>query len=152
MSLILAAILAAAYAIALLLPGVRAERSLWPRRVNPNLVLIEGAGSSDGSTPSISPQQFRSWQGRRQKYFDGFAFYRVTEERVGSESSANGQSQVGALVLRQPQRIGKRSGRTRQVGCVQDSPQLQFRSQFRRDVWPYRQHGAVRRVNNLFCH
>src|ERR1700677_294645 len=35
--LILSCALAASYAVALLLPGVRAERSLWPRKVNPNL-------------------------------------------------------------------------------------------------------------------
>jgi hypothetical protein len=80
--LILGAILAATYAIALLLPAVRAERSLWPRNVNPNLVLIQAQGSNYDSQPSIMPAQFRSWEGRRQKYFDGFAFYRVTKETV----------------------------------------------------------------------
>ncbi|MGD0630017.1 MAG: hypothetical protein ABR987_11710 [Terracidiphilus sp.] len=80
--LILGAALAASYAIALLLPGVRAERSLWPRKVNPNLVLIQQEGSSDGSWPTISPRLFRSWEGRNQKYFDGFAFYGVTREPV----------------------------------------------------------------------
>jgi hypothetical protein len=80
--LILAAILAASYAIALLLPGVRAERSLWPRKVNPNLVLIQAQGSNYDPQPSIFPAQFRSWEGRKQRYFDGFAFYRVTREAV----------------------------------------------------------------------
>jgi hypothetical protein len=80
--LILSCALAAGYAIALLLPGVRAERSLWPRKVNPNLVLIQQEGSSDDSRPTIAPRQFRSWQGRRQKYFDGFAFYRGDREAV----------------------------------------------------------------------
>jgi len=83
--LILAATLAASYAIALLLPGVRAERSLWARGVNPNLVLIEEAAATDAARPSIAPEQFRSWQGRRQKFFDGFAFYRVTRESVEAE-------------------------------------------------------------------
>jgi hypothetical protein len=83
--LILAAILGASYAMALLLPGVRAERSLWPRKVNPNLVLIQSEGSNYDSQPSIHPAQFRSWEARRQKYFDGFAFYRVTKETVALE-------------------------------------------------------------------
>jgi hypothetical protein len=83
--LILAAILGASYAIALLLPGVRAERSLWPRKVNPNLVLIQSEGSNYDSQPSIRPAQFRSWVARRQEYFDGFAFYRVTKETVALE-------------------------------------------------------------------
>jgi hypothetical protein len=80
--LIMGLILAASYAIALLLPGVRAERSLWPRKVNPNLVLIQQEGSDDDSRPTITPAKFRSWEGRRQQYFDGFAFYRVTREMV----------------------------------------------------------------------
>src|ERR1700722_13985023 len=78
----LLAILTASYAVALLLPGVRAERSVWPRRVNPNLVLIEKERSSNDSGPTILPQKFRTWEGRRQKYFDGFAFYRVSRETV----------------------------------------------------------------------
>lgn len=80
--LILAALLAAAYAVALLLPGVRAERSLWTRKVNPNLVLIEDADAASDAVPSIAPGQFRAWQGRKQRYFDGFAFYHVTQEKV----------------------------------------------------------------------
>lgn len=84
--LILATILAASYVIALLLPGVRAERSLWPRKVNPNLVMIQQEGSNDDSEPTISPKEFRAWEGRRQKYFDGFAFYRMSAEAVDPQS------------------------------------------------------------------
>jgi hypothetical protein len=80
----LLAILAASYAIALLLPGVRAERSVWRRKVNPNLVLIEKESSNGFAEPTISPQKFRSWQGRRQKYFDGFAFYTVEPELLSN--------------------------------------------------------------------
>jgi hypothetical protein len=83
--LILVAILAASDAIALLLPGVRAELTLWPRKVNPNLVLIQSEGSNFDSLPSIYPAQFRSWKARKQRYFDGFAFYQVTQESVGQE-------------------------------------------------------------------
>jgi hypothetical protein len=83
--MILGAVLAASYALALLLPGVRAERSLWPRKVNPNLVLIQVQGSNYNGRPSITPAQLRSWQGHWQKYFDGFAFYRVTREAVALE-------------------------------------------------------------------
>jgi hypothetical protein len=84
-----AALLAASYILSLLLPGVQAERSLWPRKVNSNLVLIQQF-DGDGSQPTISPEQLRSWEGRRQKYFDGFAFYRVTQEDVDAESSSRG--------------------------------------------------------------
>ena len=81
--LILATALGASYALALLLPGVSAERSLWPRRMNPNLVMIEQEGGSNDARATILPSQFRSWQGWKQKYFDGFAFYRVTRQNVG---------------------------------------------------------------------
>jgi hypothetical protein len=87
--LIMSGILAASYALALLLPGVRVERSLWPRKVNPNLVLIQTQGSNYDSGPSIKPAQFRSWEGHWQKNFDGFAFYRVTREPVELQPEAN---------------------------------------------------------------
>ena len=93
--LILVAILALSDAIALLLPGVRAELSLWPRKVNPSLVLIQNQGSNFNSPPSISPTQFRSWKARQQKYFDNFAFYRVTHESVELEPGS-GQKQDSA--------------------------------------------------------
>jgi len=80
--LILGAVMAVSYGLALLLPGVTAERSLWQRKVNPNLVLIEQAGSDSSQHPTISPTQFRSWARRKQQYFDGLAFYRVEREPV----------------------------------------------------------------------
>ena len=83
--LILGAVLAAAYAAAILFPGVRAERSLWPRKVSPNLVLIQQAQADDGSSPTIAPGLFRAWESRRQRFFDGFAFYRVTRQSVDLE-------------------------------------------------------------------
>jgi len=83
------ALLAASYAVSLLLPGVRAERSLWPRKVNSDLVLIHQF-DGDGLQATISPQQLRSWEGRRQRYFDGFAFYRVSQEDVVAESASHG--------------------------------------------------------------
>ena len=91
--LTLAALLAACYAVALLLPGVRAARILAPIQIGPSLVLIQDAASSDDSSPSILPKQFRTWKARKQQYFDGFAFYRVTQEPVRRESalSASGE-------------------------------------------------------------
>jgi hypothetical protein len=78
--------LAVAYAFAIWLPGVCAERGLWPRKVNPNLVLIEREGWINYSNASITPHEFRSWEGRRQKYFDGFAFFSVAAEKVAPTS------------------------------------------------------------------
>jgi len=88
--LALAAALVASYAVALLLPGVRAERSLSPRQVSPGLVLIQNAGYSDDDLPTISPAQYRVWKGRKQQYFDGFAFYRVAQESVEREFASSG--------------------------------------------------------------
>jgi hypothetical protein len=87
--LFLAAVLVSSYAIALLLPGVRAERSLWPRKATQDLVVIEESAASDDAHPTISFRQFTAWTARRQKYFDGFAFYRITRETVDTESLSN---------------------------------------------------------------
>jgi hypothetical protein len=87
--LALVALLAATYTLSLLLPGVRAERSMWPRQVNANLVVIQQF-DGDGSLATISPKQLKSWEERKQKYFDGFAFYRVTQEVVDVEDASRG--------------------------------------------------------------
>jgi len=84
------ALLAASYSLSLLLPGVRAERSLWSRKVNANLVLIQQF-DGDGSLATISPKRLKSWEDRKQRYFDGFAFYRVTQEVVGVEGASRGE-------------------------------------------------------------
>ena len=85
--LILATMLTASYALALLLPGVSAERSLWPRKVNPDLVMIERDGASDDEQATISPTQFRAWQDGRRKFFDAFAFYRVTRQQAAIDGA-----------------------------------------------------------------
>ena len=78
--LALTVVLAVCYGLALLLPGVRAERSLSQQRAGPNLVLIQLAAADNGLHPTITPRQFRSWKAQRQMFFDGFAFYRVSRE------------------------------------------------------------------------
>jgi len=79
----MAAALAAACAVGVLLPGVRAERSLWPRNVNPNLVVIQGQGTISDAPPTILPSEFRAWEEHGQRYFDGLAFYQVRQRLVG---------------------------------------------------------------------
>ena len=81
----LAAILAASLLAALLLPGVGAVRSLSPPQVNPGLVLIYDADARNKLEPTITPAQYQMWKSRRQRYFDGFAFYRVTQETVETD-------------------------------------------------------------------
>ena len=75
--LVLGAILAASYSMTLLLPGVRAEHFLSRYRADPGLVMIQDANSHKAG-PTFSSKQFRAWAGRRQKYFDGLAFYACT--------------------------------------------------------------------------
>lgn len=86
--------------MARLLPGVRAEQSLSPRHVSPGLVLIRYADTNDGVPPTISPAQYRAWKGRTQQYFEGFAFYRVTEESVRQESASTGDGTHGKAAWR----------------------------------------------------
>jgi hypothetical protein len=81
--LVLGAVLAASYSMTLLLPGVRAEHFLSKYRADPALVMIQYTNNRKAG-PTISSRQFRTWAGRRQKYFDGFAFYRITPEVVST--------------------------------------------------------------------
>jgi hypothetical protein len=81
--LMLGAMLAASYTMALLLPGVRAKNFLSKYQPDPGLVMIQDANNRKAG-PTISSGQFRAWAGRRQKYFDGLAFYRITPEVVST--------------------------------------------------------------------
>jgi hypothetical protein len=87
--LFLGVLLGASFGMAHFLPGVRAERSMWPYLVRPGLLLIENADEED-STRTISSGQYRAWKDQKQKFFDDFAFYRVTQEAVGRESAQEG--------------------------------------------------------------
>ena len=90
--LLLAICLIAAYGIALLSPGVRAERLLSQRPQSSGLMLLL---ASDDSSSVISPAQYQAWKRQKHSSFDGFAFYRVSEENVGSESGMAGSRQHG---------------------------------------------------------
>lgn len=84
----LAAALAVSYAMALLLPGVRAESHPFRYQVNPGLILIQNAHYNNDSVATISVNQYRSWKARSQRYFDGFAFYRIGRETVSTATDA----------------------------------------------------------------
>jgi hypothetical protein len=87
--LMLFAVLAVSYAIAQFSPGVRAERMLSYRLQKPGLILIQDAGVA---STTIAPQQYLAWKSRRHSFFDGFAFYRVTEESIQPESGNDAAS------------------------------------------------------------
>jgi hypothetical protein len=78
--LALAAVLGLSYGLSLVLPGVRAARDVSRYRVNPGLILIQDAAANDDSAATIPIEEYRRWKARRQRFFDGFAFYRVKSE------------------------------------------------------------------------
>ncbi len=79
--LALSAVLAASYALSLLLPGVNAESHASKYQISPDVILIQGSSSSDDTVPTISAEEFRAWKQRRQRYFDNFAFYRIASNQ-----------------------------------------------------------------------
>ena len=90
----LAMALAASCAVAYMLPGVRTEIHSSLYRVRPGLMLIQDARYNNDSAATISIEQLRTWEGRRQKYFDGFAFYRITQERASTAAGASSRWNV----------------------------------------------------------
>lgn len=85
--LFLSAMLAAFSLISILLPGVRAARSLAWDHAYADVVLIRNAEANSDAEASISPRDFQNWTAGKSKYFDGFAFYRVAERMVDPGSS-----------------------------------------------------------------
>ena len=75
----LASLLLVSYLCSLLSSGVRAEHDFTRSQVRSGTILIE---DQDNSTPTIAIDQVRLWEHSRQRYADGFAFYRVAKETV----------------------------------------------------------------------
>lgn len=84
----LCTLLAVCVVLARLLPGVQAERDPLRFQVSPGLIFIQTSPSSDYAMPTISPALFRDWKATRQRYFDGFAFYRTVREAVTMPSAS----------------------------------------------------------------
>jgi len=80
--LFLFVLFAASYLLSQMLPGVRAEIHPSLYRVNPNLIMIQNALATNDSLATISLERYETWKARPQRYFDGFAFYRVARELV----------------------------------------------------------------------
>ena len=78
----LAAVLAGSCTLAHLLPEARsATNPLW-RPARAGLVLIQKAEDGKDAETKIPFAQYRVWSGSRHRYFDGFAFYRVSRENA----------------------------------------------------------------------
>ena len=79
--LLMAIVLGASYVLSRVLPGVRAEQHLARVPTRSGLVLIQDANNED-SPATISSGLYRAWKNRKQEFFDDFAFYRVSQEKV----------------------------------------------------------------------
>ena len=82
----LGALLGVCVLVARLLPSVHTTEDPSQYRMNPGLVLIQNSPRQDDSLPTVSARLFETWQTRPQKYFDGFAFYRVQREDVSGDA------------------------------------------------------------------
>jgi hypothetical protein len=92
--LLLMGLATASYGVALALPGVSAILHSPRYRDAENLMLIRHTGGSGDSLPTISAAQYETWKGRRQDLFDGFAFYRVSKQKVSSASQKQGAIEI----------------------------------------------------------
>jgi hypothetical protein len=79
--------LAISYGLSLLLQGVRAQSHPANYQVKPGLIMIQNVFSSNSSRATIPAETYRRWTARRQRYFDGLAFYRM--ERDGASAAPN---------------------------------------------------------------
>jgi len=94
----LVSLLAACYALSLLLPGVHFENHPSRYRLDPALILIQDSLHGNADTATISTEQFKTWRDRGRRYFDGFAFYQVSHEEVPNPVQGFNQVRAGWAV------------------------------------------------------
>jgi hypothetical protein len=90
----LGGLLLVSYLLSVLLPGVRAVHDLSSARVRPGTILIQDEGANDDSVPTMAIDQVRLWKRGRQRYVDGFAFYRVAAESIEIDPHTRGTWQI----------------------------------------------------------
>ena len=97
----LVGLVATSYGVAQPLPGAALAHQYAHYRDARNLMLIRDARYTDVSVPTISAEQYQAWKRRRQDVFDGFAFYRLTQQPVSraSRTQANGRIAVASSNL-----------------------------------------------------
>ena len=78
----LGCLLFVSYIVFLLSPGVRAAHDFSGDSVRPGTILIQDEEAENSSVSTMAIDQVRLWQRSRQRYADGFAFYRVARESV----------------------------------------------------------------------
>ena len=62
-------------------------------------MLIKSVNNED-SLPTISSGQYRAWKNRKQEFFDGLAFYRITKEDVSWQQLDSSRDRAGWGVAR----------------------------------------------------
>lgn len=90
----LGSLLLLSYLASLLLPGVRAAHDASSDSVRPGTISIQDQEADGSSAPTMTMARMRIWERSRQRYADGFAFYRVTSEPVVLGSHRDGAWQV----------------------------------------------------------
>ena len=92
--LLLFGLAAGSYGVSRVLPGVSAIVHSPRYRDARGLMLIREAGRSGDSEPTVSAEQYQTWQRRRQDLFDGFAFYRVAKQTLSDASQREFTAQI----------------------------------------------------------
>jgi hypothetical protein len=92
--LLLAAVLAAGYVLALRLPEVRAAMSSLRSGARPGSILIRQDAAKGPADPTLTFSRYQDWSWRKNRYFDGFAFYSLRREKVTAGSEAPSSWQV----------------------------------------------------------
>jgi hypothetical protein len=90
----LGGLLLLSYLFSLVLPGVRAERDFSSVEARPGTILIQDEGANHDLLPTMTIDQVRIWKRGRQRFLDGFAFYRVARESVAIGPHAGGMWQI----------------------------------------------------------
>lgn len=86
----LGGLLLLSYLFSLVSPGVRAERDSSSVEARPGTILIQDEGVNNDLLPTMAIDQVRTWKRDRQRFVDGFAFYRVARESVELSPHAGG--------------------------------------------------------------
>ena len=90
----LGGLLLASYLFLILSPGVRAAHDFSSSEARPGTILIQDEEAKNDLHPTMAIEQVRIWKRGRQRFVDGFAFYRVTRESVAFGPHAGGTWQV----------------------------------------------------------